>query len=196
VGGVLLHRPAPLIGGFAGVAVLVTLGEGAYRVWREADDDLRTAQAELEAFTSRPELQLVISGLYLSALGAAEHARLQLWVKAVNLGASTILHDWRLSVQIGKRVEKGDHLAGAGQRSQRAANMRALDEVTGTISFQGEVTGLIYFVLPDVTRASLKENLMETVLTLSVKDQNGVEWSVDQRLDSLGPVETGISGDR
>lgn len=35
--GLALHRPASFLGVFAGVALLVILGEGAYRVWREAD---------------------------------------------------------------------------------------------------------------------------------------------------------------
>ena len=100
VGGVFLHRPAPILGALVGIAVLAILGEGAYRVWRKADDEASTTRSELEAMRSRT-LALTISSLNVGGLGPNNKAHLQLWVKVLNLGAPTILHDWQLKVCIG-----------------------------------------------------------------------------------------------
>lgn len=48
-GGVLLHRPASFLGVFVGLVVLLMLGEGAYRVWREADAKLVAESAKTQA---------------------------------------------------------------------------------------------------------------------------------------------------
>jgi hypothetical protein len=49
VGGVLLHRPASFLGVFVGVVIILMLGEGAYRVWREADAKLVAESAKTQA---------------------------------------------------------------------------------------------------------------------------------------------------
>jgi len=49
VGGLLLHRPAWFLGVFGVVLLLVVLGEGAYRVWREADAKPTAAAGNADA---------------------------------------------------------------------------------------------------------------------------------------------------
>lgn len=49
VGGVLLHRPAWFLGVFGGVLLIVVLGEGAYRVWREAEGRVTDGEQHAEA---------------------------------------------------------------------------------------------------------------------------------------------------
>lgn len=53
VGGVLLHRPAWFLGVFAGVLVLLVLGEGAYRTWDEAAKRASDAESGLREDSSR-----------------------------------------------------------------------------------------------------------------------------------------------
>jgi hypothetical protein len=67
--------------------------------------------------------------------------------------------------------------------------MGALDEMTGTTPFQGEATGLVYFALPNVNRSSFRPHLLQAILSLSVKDQDGGEWHTERRVDSMGPSE-------
>jgi len=148
----------------------------------------RYERAQAKEASDPKELTLDVNSLVLSGLGAANLPRLQLWVKAVNLGAPTILHDWQLRVSTGERTEAAEHLAGAGQQPNRT-QMRALDEMTGTTPFQGEATGLVYFVLPKTSRSSFEADLAQAVLSLSVKDQDGVEWATERHVNSLGPAE-------
>jgi predicted secreted protein len=56
VGGLLLHRPAWFLGIFAVILLLLILGEGAYRVWHEADT--RVAQPAADQTYERAETQL------------------------------------------------------------------------------------------------------------------------------------------
>jgi hypothetical protein len=56
VGGLLLHRPAWFLGIFAAILLLLILGEGAYRVWHEADT--RVVQPAADQTDERAEVQL------------------------------------------------------------------------------------------------------------------------------------------
>jgi hypothetical protein len=134
------------------------------------------------------KLTLAIDSLDLSGLGEANLPRLQLWVKATSLGAPTILHDWQLQVRLGEHTQAAEHLAGSGQQPNRV-EMSALDEMTGTTPFQGQATGLVYFVLPNVSRLSFRLRLLQAILLLSVKDQDGGEWHTERRVDEMGPSE-------
>lgn len=67
--------------------------------------------------------------------------------------------------------------------------MRPLDEMTGTTPIAGEIVGLLYFVLPHADRPSFTARLKQVVLSLSVKDQDGIEWGTERRLDSFGDDE-------
>ncbi len=51
VGGVLLHEPGWFLGVFGGLLLLLVFGEGAYRVWDEADKRATTA-ARMEGAAS------------------------------------------------------------------------------------------------------------------------------------------------
>ena len=142
----------------------------------------------LPRVATQRDLKLTITSLVLSGLGAADSARLQLWVKLVNLEAPTLLHDWKLAVRIGGKPVDAEHLAGAGQQPERA-QIHALDEITGTTAFRGETTGLLFFVLPERSKQSLDVELLDAVLVLSVKDQDGREWNTQCEVRSLGPSE-------
>jgi len=60
VGGVLLHRPAWFLGVFGVVLLLVVLGEGAYRVWREAHTQAQSLSTEDTGLSLVDRLRLAL----------------------------------------------------------------------------------------------------------------------------------------
>jgi hypothetical protein len=58
VGGVLLHRPAWFLGVFAGVLVLVVLGEGAYQTWHETELRAQTVPGATVGLSLLDQLRL------------------------------------------------------------------------------------------------------------------------------------------
>lgn len=185
----LAHRPAWQSLAVAGVLLLATFGKGAYRVWRKADGEASTARDALETMSSHRELTLAIQGLIQSGLGPRNILRLQILVKLVIQGAPTRLYDWHLMIHIGDGIEAAtEHLSGASQESAKPMNLRALDEMAGLTPIAGETTGLVYFVVPKMTN-SVPLDLSQTVLSLTVKDQEGVEWSTECCLGSFSDDE-------
>ncbi len=80
VGGVLLHRPAWFLGVFATILLLLILGEGAYRVWREAES--RDAHPQRDQAEERAEAQLaaaIQSGHVLHSLASEPSPLGQQW---------------------------------------------------------------------------------------------------------------------
>jgi hypothetical protein len=60
VGGVLLHRPAWFLGVFGVVLLLVVLGEGAYRVWNDAETRAQAILPETIGLSLLDQLRLAL----------------------------------------------------------------------------------------------------------------------------------------
>jgi hypothetical protein len=176
--------------GFISVPV-IALGVVGAIAWQAGAFQHSTARVH-PAATTRPLLKLKIDrGVAVSGLGPADMTRLQLWATALNLGAPTILYGWDLKVRIGERPEVAEYLPGAGQRPLRSSPLGALDVMTGTKPIMGIETGLLYFVLPNARKPWFNVHKRQFVLSLSVRDQEGVEWrSPELPMSSFRPDET------
>jgi hypothetical protein len=119
VGGVLLHRPAWFLGVFAAILLLLILGEGAYRTWRQADS--RDAHPRRDQAQERAEAQLA----------AAIQSGHVLHSKAIE--PALLGQQWREQTEALVRETAGDLEAARLASDNLSRRLGRLDDLAGQV---------------------------------------------------------------